>query len=143
MADPRLAVSFDGITGPVASYLIDDVSITYDATQAGGSAVVGRAVNLSAGGTVQLAADATAVLGKLLRVEADGVALVQTGGYVTLPGGAAATLTLGRKITGAASAVPANGYIRQVDHTAAAELAVARGVIVDATDPTAVVVYLG
>ncbi len=139
---PRSGVIFDGITEPVASYLIDDATITYDATEVGGSAQIGRSVNLSAAGTVQLTPDAEVVLGKLLRVEADGVAAVQTNGYITLPGGVAAALTLGSKIVGAASAVPADGYIREVDPAVLAEVAVARGIIIDATDPTAVVVLL-
>ena len=142
MADPRLAVSLDGVDAKYESFLADGVTITYSATSEGGSAVVGRAVNFSAAATVQLAADASAVIGKLIRVESDGVCVVQTGGYMTLPGGVGAALTLSKKIVGAASAAPANGYIREVNTAAAAELGLARGFIVDAGTTTAVVVKL-
>ena len=100
MTDPRLDVSFEGIGAEHASYEVDNSTITYDATQDGGSDQVGLAVNLSAGKTVQLVGDGEVVLGKLVKVEPDGIANVQTGGYVTLPGGEGATLTPGKKIVG-------------------------------------------
>jgi hypothetical protein len=78
----------------------------------------------------------TAIVGKLLKVESDNKATVQTGGYVDLPGGEGATLTLGSKIVGDLGAANAKGYIRSVAMATAAELGVARGMIVDATDPT-------
>lgn len=142
MADPRLAVGYGGIGAQYASFKIDDSTITYSATSDGGSAVVGRAVNLSAADTIKLAADGEHVLGKLIKVEKDGIATVQIGGAMTLPGGAAASLTLGKKIVGAASAVPANGYIREVATGTAAELGRCRGLILDAGTTTAVEIYL-
>ena len=142
MADPRLSTSIVGTNAEYARVKIDGTSITYSAAQAGGSAVVGRAVSLSAAGTVELSQDGAGVLGKLISVESDGYATVQTGGAMTLPGGAAATLTLAKAIVGAASAAPANGYIREVATATAAELGVCRGYIYDATDATAVVVVL-
>ena len=99
-------------------------------------------MNLSAADTVQLAGDAGAVIGKLIKVESDKIATVQVRGFMTLPGGNGATLTLGKKVVGAASAVPADGYIREVNTGAAAELGLARGFIADAGTTTAVWVYL-
>lgn len=142
MANPRIDVSIVGILPERVSFLIDDSTITYLATATGGSSEVGRAVNFSAANTVQLAPDAGAVVGKLILVEADNVCTVQIGGGMTLPAGAAASLTLGKKIVGAASAAPANGYIREVNTAAPAELGVARGFICDAGTTTAVEVWL-
>ena len=142
MANPRLAVSFSGIGALSATFLIDNSTITYAATSAGGSAVVGRAVTMDSDDTVKLAGDGDPVVGKLLKVEPDDVATVQIIGVMELPGGAAASLTLGKKIVGAASAVPADGYIREVATATAAELGLMRGRILDAGTTTAVVVEL-
>lgn len=149
MTDPRLDVSFEGIGAEHASYKIDNSTITYDATKDGGSDQVGLAVNLSAGKTVQLVGDGEVVLGKLVKVEPDGVANVQTGGYVTLPGGEGATLTPGKKIVGDLGPSSAEGYIREVTDASGTptqaevnEIARSRGIIVDASDTTAVVVRL-
>ena len=80
MADPRSANSTrDGIAPRVATYKIDNSDITFDAAQTNGSAVVGRAVTLSASDTVRLVGDAGAVHGKLLKVEDDGFCSVQVG----------------------------------------------------------------
>ena len=87
MANPRKVVDFEGIGLLTATYLIDGVTITYDATKAGGSAVVGRAVTLSDDAVVALTEDGDAVEGKLLTVERDGACTVQVGGFCTLPGG--------------------------------------------------------
>jgi len=139
MADPRNTISFEGIGEERVTYLIDDDTITYDATKTNGSAQVGLAVTLSAARTVALVADAEAVIGKLLRVEADDKAVVQVGGYMTLPGGTSATLTLGTPIVGNLLDT-AKGYIRSAASVAAAELLVAKGAIMDASVTTAVVV---
>jgi hypothetical protein len=142
MADPRLAVAYGEIGADFAPFLIDDSTITYSATANGGSAVVGRAVNMSAADTIKLAGDGEGVVGKLINVEADGVATVQIRGGMTLPAGVGASLTLTKKFVGAASAAPANGYIREVNTAAAGELGVARGMILDAAVTTAVEVFL-
>jgi hypothetical protein len=142
MADPRNAVDFEGIGAEYASYLIDNSTITYDATKTDGSAQVGLAVTLSAGRTVALTADASYVRGKLILVESDGKANVQVEGFMTLPGGASATLTHGTPIVGALGASSARGYIRSAASAAAAELLVAKGAIQDNTDATNVVVDL-
>jgi len=140
MADPRKTESFEGIGAVYATYLIDNSTITYSASETNGSAQVGLAVTLSAAKTVALAADAEAVIGKLIRVEADNRAVVQVAGYMTLPGGDSATLTLGSKIVGDLGAASAKGYIRSAASATAAELAVQSGVIHDAGTTTAVVV---
>lgn len=142
MADPRLDVSVVGIAAEFATFKIDNSTITYSATSDGGSSVVGRAVNFSAAETVQLAGDAGAVIGKLIQVHPDNTATVQIKGGMTLPGGAAASLTVGKKIVGAASAAPADGYIREVNTAQAAELGLARGYIVNAGTTTAVEIIL-
>jgi hypothetical protein len=143
MTDPRADVDFEGIGYRAETFKIDDSTITYDEDYANGSAVIGRAVNLSTDDTVQLAGDGEDVMGKLIKVESDDMAVVQTRGYCTLPGGNGATLTLGEKIVGAASAAPADGYIRAVATATAAELGHARGRIINNDTTTAVVVDLG
>lgn len=144
MANPRNTVDFTDIGILTATYLIDNSTIVYDATAAGGASatMIGKAVNLSADKTVRLVADAQTVHGKLLLVEADNKATVQVGGYMTLPGGASATLTADTKIVGALGAASAKGYIRSVAAATLAEVAVAVGKIVDAGTTTAVVVKL-
>lgn len=142
MPNPRKAVEFEGIGLLTATYKIDNVTITYSATAAGGSASVGLAVTLSADDTVALTQDGDAVEGKLLSVEADGMCVVAVGGYVPLPGGASATLTRGTAIVGALGAASARGYIRSAASGTAAELIKCRGRIVRNGTTTAVVVHL-
>lgn len=142
MADPRNAVSFEGINEERVTFLIDNSTITYSATAANGSAQVGLAVALSAASTIELAGDGEEVVGKLLSVEADNKAVVQTGGFMTLPAGTGASLTVGKKIVGDLGADSAEGYIREVATGTAAELGVARGMIINAGTTTAVVVRL-
>lgn len=145
MADPRNAIDFEGIGILTATYKIDNSTIVYDATKAGGAAttMLNKAVTLSAAGTVALAADGDAVEGKLLLVESDNKCTVQVGGYTTFPGGDSASLTLGKKFVGALGAAAAKGYIREVATGTAAELGKCRGRIVDAGTTTAVMVDLG
>jgi hypothetical protein len=123
-------------------FVADNSTITFDATQPGGSSAVGKAVAMSAaGGVIKLAADGDAIIGKLDRVEGDLKCTVQVRGVVQLPSGAGASLTRGKKIVGDLdSAAP--GYIREVATGTAAELGVARGIILDAADTAAVWVYL-
>jgi hypothetical protein len=141
MADPRNTVAFDDIGYEAQTFLIDNSTITYSATATNGSASVGLAVALSAAETVELVGDGEEVIGKLIKVESDNKAVVQTAGYMTLPGGTGASLTVGKKIVGDLL-VSAEGYIREVATGTAAELGVARGFIVDAGTTTAVVVKL-
>lgn len=138
----RTNVSNIGVGGVYRTYKIDDSTITYDASQPGGSAQVGLAVTFSAADTVALTADADEVVGKLILVEADDKCTVQTDGTMTLPGGDGATLTLGTKIVGDLGASSAKGYIRSAASAQAAELLVGRGRIENAGTTTAVVVTL-
>jgi hypothetical protein len=142
MADPRKTVSFSRIGARDVSYKIDASTITYDATQPNGSAQVGLAVTLSADDTVALTADADFVLGKLLKVEADGYCTVQESGHMELPAGASASITRGKTIVGALQSGSAKGYIREVATGTAAELGKARGFIHNNATSTAVKVYL-
>jgi hypothetical protein len=139
MADPRATVSFEEV-GERKTYLIDGVTITFDATKVGGCASVGLAVMLSAGKTVALTSDGAAIEGKLVKVEVDNMAVVQFEGDMTLPGGLSATLTVGASIVGATSTAGARGYIRSAASGTAAELVKAKGEIIDATTTTAVLV---
>jgi hypothetical protein len=148
MADPRKKVKFDGIGAEYASYLIDNSTITYDATKDYGSAVAGRAVALSCNGTVALVADDGRVHGKLISVEADGIATVQFRGYMALPGGVGASLTLGKRIVGAVDGSANKGFIKERADASAGSgaeinaLAKAVGEIVDPSVTTAVWVLL-
>jgi len=144
MPNPRNLVDFEGIHGAYSTYKTDGVTIVYDATQPGGAAAatLGKAVSLSAAGTVQLASDGEAIVGKLLKVEADNKATVQDAGFVSLPAGNAASVTLGLKVVGALGAAAAKGYIREVASATAAEINKGRGQIVDASVTTAVYVRL-
>lgn len=141
MADPRATLlHVQDAEGRTETFTIDNSSITYSATQTGGSAAVGKAVTLVAG-VLELAADGEAILGKLLKVEPDNTALVQISGFMTLPGGTSATLTQGARIVGDLL-VAAEGYIQAAASGTAAHHVVSRGFIVDASDTAAVVVYL-
>lgn len=141
MTDPRLDTKFDEIGAEFTTFKIDNSTITYSATAANGSSQVGLAVAFSAAETVELAGDGEEIVGKLISVSKDNYCVVQTAGYMTLPGGTSATLTPGKKIVGDLL-VAAEGYIREVATGTAAELGVARGMIIDAGDTTAVVVRL-
>lgn len=141
MADPRAAVSHIGI-GYFAITYPHDNTIVYDATLAGGSAQVGLAVTLEASNAVSLVGADEEVEGKLVKVESDGFCVVQTGGNVELAGGDSATLTAGTKIVGALGAASAEGYIKSAAAGTAAHHIASRGTIIDATDPTAVIVRL-
>jgi hypothetical protein len=146
MANARNIVDYEGIAGPqdYATFKTDNSTIVYDSTKAGGAAttMIGKAVSLSADDTVQLASDGEAIVGKLLKVEADNKASVQVGGFMKLPGGASASLTRGLKVVGALGAASAKGYIREVASATAAEINKGRGMIIDNGDATAVTVRL-
>lgn len=143
MANPRNTVAYDDIRPVRATFIVDGTTITFDRDEDGGSAQVGLAVNLSASKTVQLVGDAEPVLGQLELVEPDGKCTVRIGGVLTLKGGDSATLTPGSKIVGDLGAASAEGYVRSVAAATLAEVAVARGEILDAADATAVQVYFG
>jgi len=141
MADPRNTVKLEGIREERTTYLIDNSTITFSATAVRGSAQVDKAVTLSADKTVALAGDGEFVLGKLLGVESDGKAIVADEGYVTLPAGTGASVTLGKRIVGALLS-SAKGYVREVATATAAELGVARGFIAENDTTTALVIKL-
>lgn len=142
MANPRLAVDFEGIDGHYTGFTIDGTTITWSTTANRGSAVVDRAVALAGAGIVKLAADGERVIGRLERVESDGVCTVQDGGYTTLPGGTAATLTNGSNFVGALNGGNP-GYIRTAAPATLADVqATNANTIVDSTTATAVKVRL-
>ena len=138
----RTNVSNIGVGGEYRTYKIDNSTITYDRTKTNGSAQVGLAVTFSGDETVALTADGDAVVGKLIKVEADNKATVQTDGTMTFGKGDAATTTRGTKIVGARGAASAKGYIRSVNTAVAAELGKARGRIENVATATAIVVSL-
>lgn len=144
MANPRAAVDFTDVNpGNVWTYKIDGSTVTFDSTKVNGSAQAGLAVTLSADDTVGLVGDGEFVLGKLLRVEADGFAAVQVAGFCRLPGGASAALTLGSRIVGDLGASSAEGYIQAAASATAAHHVVSRGFIQNNDDTTDVLVFLG
>lgn len=138
MANPRLAVDFEGIDGHYTGYLIDGATITWSAIAPRGSVVVDRAVALSGPGAVKLAGDGDRVIGRLERVESDGVATVQDGGHTILPAGTAAAITNGLDLVGALL-VAAPGYVKEV---AAGGVNAGGHQIIDNTTSTAVKVRL-
>lgn len=141
MADARAAVSFDlsPRPGDVVTVAFDN-TIVFDATLAGGAAQVGLAVSIESSGVITLAGSGENVFGKLLEVYDDGFASVQFQGWMTLPGGASATLTAGLKIVGDLGGVSttAEGYIQAVS----TEDTVSRGFIYDSSTATAIIVHL-
>lgn len=143
MADPRSTTTNRVGTEPrrPLTFKADGSDIVYSATVAGGSAVVGRAVMISGAGIVRLTGAGSAVLGKLLQVEPDGYCTVECGSVVTLPKGDGA-IANGDQICGDV-ATAARGYVRGVASATAAELAVGRHTVLDATTATAVEIMLG
>lgn len=147
MADPRDAISHTGIHARYATFTHDS-TIVYDKTKTGGSAQVGLAVTAGVDNEVTLIGDGERLRGKLLAVEPGGVCTVQIAGFMSLPGGASATLTVGGLVVGALGAASAKGYIKTPAAAAtptAAEvnlLARARGEIVNNDVTTAVMIYL-
>ena len=142
IADPRNIIAFEGIDEVFTTFITDGATIVFDATLAGGTAAatLSKAVSMSADKTVQLAADAQGVVGKLILVESDLKCTVQIEGCTSLPGGNSATLTLMSGIVGALNPSSARGYIRSAASATAAELLLMNGKIWDASDPTNVVV---
>lgn len=138
MPDPRNVISLESIDANYVTLIPDGATIVFDITQLDGAAVttIGQAVSLSGSSTVQLTADAQGVIGKLISVESDLKCTVQFEGFMRLPGGLAATLTLGSSIVGATGAAAARGFIRSAAGAVAAELILMRGRIIDVTDTT-------
>lgn len=148
MADPRDVLSHTGNHARFEAFKHDS-TIVYDRTKAGGSAQVGLAVTMAADDQVTLIGDGERLLGKLIGVEPGGVCAVQVAGFMRLPAGDSATVTVGSAVVGDLGASSAEGYIQTAPAAgatyAAAEvnlLARARGIISNNDVTTAVVVYL-
>jgi hypothetical protein len=140
----RNQVAYDDINYDALTFKADNSTITFDATQPNGipAAVTGRACTISAADTVALAADADAIIGKLIKVESTGGqvwATVQHKGMATFGGGTAAALNLGQGVVGALLAA-AKGYVRAA---VAAESPKMHHKLINAADTAAVVVELG
>lgn len=133
MPNPRKIVKFNGIRYEAQTYKHDN-SIVFDENEPNGSAQVGKALKMTGHSTVGLTTDGSGVVGKLLKVEHDGMCSVGAGGYVPFPAGENATLTLNSKIVGDLGPDNEQGFIRSVATGTAAELGVARGMIVDASN---------
>ena len=144
MPNPRNVISFEEVDVRYRTFIIDNATITFDATKAYGSASAGvkLAVSLSGNGTVQLASDGEAIVGRLEKVEADLKCTVSVGGCLGFKKGNAATVTRGTAIVGALGAAAAKGYIRSAASATAAELILCRGQIYDNADDNNVVVEL-
>lgn len=122
----RQQVGFDDQRYTGQTFWADQATIVPDRTQIEGAspAMIGKAVTFAAtADTIKLAADGDPVIGKLLKVEPDGACTVQIRGNATLPAGAAATVTPGRRVVGALGPAGALGYIRDVAAATAAEQA--------------------
>jgi hypothetical protein len=144
MADPRKTIAYDDIGTLNVTFKIDNSTITFSASEVGGSAQVGKAVKLAAAAdTVELTTDGSEVLGELKQVYADNYGVVQVKGMSKLPQGSGAAVTLGKAIVGDTSGASSDpGYIREVASGTAAELAVQRGTIINAATATAIIVLL-
>src|SRR6188768_3429478 len=138
MPNPRMAVAHDENFAAYDTFIADGVTIVFDRTVARGSAAAGRAVGIKSttDNVIELVVDAQAILGRLERVEADGKCVVQVGGYMKLPGGLSATLTRGGKLVGALGTASAKGYVRAAAPATLADVAAARGYVVEVADAT-------
>jgi hypothetical protein len=146
MAAGRNQVDYTGIRADQITAKIDGVTLTYDATKTNGigkAAGTGDAVTLSANDTVALTDDGNYVYGKVLKIERDLFATIQKWGMADLPAGAGAAITRGRKIVGDLGAGGARGFIREADPAVDAEIAVARGEIINNAVSTNTIVDLG
>jgi hypothetical protein len=142
MANPRNTVEYTGIAQRRVTHLVNDVLLAYNKLMPGGSLYVGRAVRFNANKSIGLSADGQPVHGRLEVVEGDGKAVITSKGFAEFPGGNAAALTPGSKIVGALDAGAVGGCIRNVAAATLAEVAVANHAIVDASDPTKVMVEM-
>jgi hypothetical protein len=150
VADIRVTTTHRKGTNPqrMLTFKADGADITFSAASPNGSAVVGRAVMLSAAGTVRLTGAGSAVLGQLVKVEWDNMCTVMTEGVTELPKGDNA-IAVGDQIVGdTLSAV--RGYIRGAAapgaayaEAAADDSSVAAHKVLDATTATAIEVLLG
>jgi hypothetical protein len=136
--DPRDIAKRTGVDPVVYTYDYDS-TIVFDNTLPGKSAAIGLAVCLTGDGIVGLTTDGVPIEGQLIAVD-DDFCSVQVEGVVTLPAGASATVTAGKKPVGALGAASAKGYIRNA--AAGAESENAHGRIIDASVATAVEVDL-
>lgn len=142
MADPRRTLEQDGTNIRTQNFTADAVTVVYASGSTSGATAVGLAMALTTAGKVETAGDGEEVVGKLLRVEPDNVAVVQIGGVMTLPAGTGATLTYGAPVVGRLGTSGAEGYIGAAVATTAAEANIARGQIVAASDTANVRVQL-
>src|ERR1051325_3397712 len=98
MSDLRKTVLNTEVYAPTRTRKIDNSTITYDKTKAGGSAAVGKAFKFSSDDTIALTTDGSAFIGVVELVEADGFATTRERGPVTAPGGTRASWSLGNKV---------------------------------------------
>jgi hypothetical protein len=137
----RQAVGFDDIRFDAITLWADNSTIVFNVTQPDGSAQVGFAVTYGAGtDVVKLCVDGDPVLGRLLKVEADGACSIQHKGMCHLAAGNAATITPGIKLVGALGPASAAGYVRNANSATAAELVKMGPIAVDNSDMTNVIV---
>lgn len=102
-------------------------ALPYDAKVKAGNALAGQSKPVKLDNTgVVAATDGSLVLGELLQVEDGGACSVKVKGFMKFARTGAAQADLGKAIVGAAG-----GEVRPVNTAVAAELGVARGVIVD------------
>ena len=92
---------------------IDGSTITYDRTKPNGAEQVGLWCSLSDDMEIQLAADGDELVGKLTKVQANGLGVVDyDAALIKVNPGASVTLVRGRGLVGALGASSARGYVR-------------------------------
>jgi len=138
-----MAVAHDENFAAYDTFIVDGSTLVFDRTVPRGTAAAGRAVGIKSttDNVVELVADGQAILGRIERIEPDGKCVVQVGGYMKLPGGLAAALTRGGKLVGATGTAGARGYVRAAAPATLADVAAARGQVVEVVDPTNVGVF--
>lgn len=140
MAIPQNRIGYADIDALTVTFMYDG-SIVFNDAEDGGSAQVGLAVTMTDDDTVGLVGDGEFVLGELIKVNDDGYCTVHMAGFVRLPAGTGASLTLGKKIVGDLL-VAAKGYIQEMNTGTAGHNGVSRGAIVNKDDVNNVWVYL-
>ena len=117
---------------------VDGSTITYDRTKANGSEQVGLWCSLSDNMEIQLAADGQGLVGKLIKVQANGLGVVAyDAALIKVNPGTGVTLVRDRGLVGALGASSARGYVRNpilADTEAGRiERLIARGTVLDVT----------
>lgn len=116
----RTTKDYKGIGYDGTTHSIDGSTITFDQTQVGGSAQVGKLVKLKSGtaSVVELVGAGDRIYGQLVDVKHNGICTVQTEGVAEVPMAASHGAAVGQRIVGAATGLAtAAGADTDADHT--------------------------